>query len=310
MNDQINRVELLMICIILTKSLNSCTSGISRMDIEMDYDKKKQTINYERVGSGENKILFIHGFGASRKSFYDIIPFFDETFELYLIDLVGFGDSKPNLNFEFTPQNQAKAVYDFIQEKKLENLIIIGHSYGGGVALILLQLTEMNKKNFISNMILLDPAAYPQEFPFFISILRIPIVSKILLDIASEHFQAKFILEHLFWDDSKVTPERIERYAEYYEKNYNKYAILETAKKIIPLNFGEIQKNIKRSTTPTLIIWGNRDPVIPKGNVLRLNKELSNSQLVILEEVGHVVHEEKPKEVFFEIMRFLEHKDR
>ncbi len=298
-------LTLIIVDLCLTYLFNSCILTATQIGINMELENNKQNIFYEKIGSGRNKILLIHGYGASRKSYYDIVPLFGDSFELYLIDLVGFGASKPNINFEYTSQNQARAVYDFIIENKLNRLCVIGHSYGGSVAIILQQLFQESNLNVLNKLILLDPAAYPQEFPFFIDLPRTPILNRFFMWIAPADFQARFVLERIFWDASKVTDERVERYAEYYSQDYNKEALIGTAKNIIPKNFNEIKEKIKKIETPTLIIWGTKDRVIPKVNIIRLHNELLNSKLVFIEDVGHVVHEEKPVETYNEIIEFL-----
>ena len=55
---------------------------------------KEVTINYERYGHGVRPIVFLHGFGASLYTWYDIMHFFSiDEFQLFLIDLKGFGFS-------------------------------------------------------------------------------------------------------------------------------------------------------------------------------------------------------------------------
>lgn len=299
------KLKIIVIIICSLNLLYNCQSTSILLEQKMNSHITTQEINYEKRGNGNNKIIFIHGFGASRKSFYDIASFFNKDYELYLIDLVGFGNSKPDSKYKFTQENQANTLFNFIVSLKLDNLIIISHSYGAGVALILTNILLQNNIS-VKNIILLAPATYPQKFPFFIDLSRFPILNRVFIYMVSAKYQAEYILKHLFWDKTKVTSERINRYAEFYEQDYNKFAIIETACNIIPDNVTEIQKKILEIEVPALIIWGDKDPVIPKDNILRLHKDLSKSKLIILQNVGHIVHEENPEIVYNEIITFWE----
>lgn len=263
-------------------------------------------IFYEKRGNGKQKMLLIHGYGATRMSFYDIAPFLENQYELYLIDLIGFGDSRAPFGWEYKPQNQAEAVYRFIKKNELTDITVVGHSYGGMVVLLLLQKIEKAKEYFlIRNAVLIDPAAYPQRFPFFVQIPKIPIVNTIFLSLIPARKQAQYTLKRLFYDDKKVTDERIERYASYYRKGTHRKAIIESAKNMIPKNIDQLEEDIKTISIRTLIIWGSKDPVIPKSNIDRLHKELKNSNLMVIEDAGHIPHEEKPEETYNAFIEFI-----
>ena len=62
---------------------------------------------------------------------------------------------------------------------------------------------------------------------------------------------------------------------------------------------------IKTIQTPTLILWGREDGLISVDNVSLFNQDIKNSQVVILDKVGHVPNEEAPKEVADAIYHFI-----
>ncbi|MGZ4160187.1 MAG: alpha/beta fold hydrolase, partial [Neobacillus sp.] len=65
----------------------------------------------------------------------------------------------------------------------------------------------------------------------------------------------------------------------------------------------QVLNNIK---TPCLLIWGEHDNSLPVHIGERLNKDLVNSELIILKESGHALPEERPREVYQHIKSFLE----
>jgi len=64
----------------------------------------------------------------------------------------------------------------------------------------------------------------------------------------------------------------------------------------------EVLKQIK---TPCLLIWGDHDKSMPLKVGEQLNKDLANSELIILKETGHALPEERPIEVYEYIKNFV-----
>ena len=100
--------------------------------------RKKPEPFYEIYGSGENPIVLIHGFGLNRKSWYDIVPLLSEEHKIYAVDLIGFGDSPAPATWPYTIEAQAEILFNFIKAKNLCDIVLVGHSYGGSVTLMLL----------------------------------------------------------------------------------------------------------------------------------------------------------------------------
>jgi pimeloyl-ACP methyl ester carboxylesterase len=98
----------------------------------------KPVLFYEKKGSGKNTIILIHGFGLNRKSWYDIAPVLAEKSMIYMVDLIGSGDSPAPEFWPYTIDAQVETIFDFIRDKNLSDIVLVGHSYGGGVALRLL----------------------------------------------------------------------------------------------------------------------------------------------------------------------------
>ncbi|MBP9102208.1 MAG: alpha/beta fold hydrolase, partial [Nitrosomonas sp.] len=86
------------------------------------------------TGTGE-PVLLIHGFGASSYSWRHVIEPLAQKNRVITIDLKGFGDSPKPRDDAYSVYEQARLVRNYILENDLKNLHIVGHSYGGGVAL-------------------------------------------------------------------------------------------------------------------------------------------------------------------------------
>jgi pimeloyl-ACP methyl ester carboxylesterase len=262
------------------------------------------SLYYEVEGSGDHALVLLHGFGASHESWRDIQPLLSSHFRLYLVDLKGFGMSSKPDDRAYSISDQAEIIVAFIRHHKLKKVVVVGHSYGGAVALMTLFQLQENDRTIIDSLVLIDSAAYLQDLPFFISMLRNPILRRVTF-AAPARLRARYTLERIFYDKTKVTPARIERYARYFDLPGSHMSYVRAAKMIIPTRADLIIRNIPKIQIPTLIIWGGDDSVVSLSHANRLDEEIRNSQLRVIPQCGHVPHEEQPETTAKWILEFL-----
>lgn len=261
-------------------------------------------MNYEVHGEGPPSLIFLHGFGASRESWLDILPFLQGIGTMYLVDLKGHGlSSKPN-DAQYSLRDQADIISAFIEREHIEDVVLVGHSYGGAVALM--TYFELRAKGFgVSSLVLIDSPGYLQTFPFFVSILRKPIINRLVLTFIPAEVRARQTLDHIFYDRKNVSIERIHRYAQYFDLPGAHHAFIECAKHIVPSDIDAFVAQIPTVSIPTLIVWGNEDPIISIAVGERLHGEIHSSQFVVLPQCGHVAQEEQPRSTGDVIAQFV-----
>ncbi|MFN2515833.1 MAG: alpha/beta fold hydrolase, partial [Pyrinomonadaceae bacterium] len=84
-----------------------------------------------------------------------------------------------------------------------------------------------------------------------------------------------------------------------------RYALLQTAKGVIPKDINSIIAKYPSISVPTLILWGLNDKVIPLKIGEMLHAAIPGSRLETINECGHVPQEEKPAETICHISKFL-----
>lgn len=92
------------------------------------------TLNYRHDGEGKVNLIFLHGWSIDSSYWEDQIDYFSKKYSVYAIDLPGFGDSKADRQ-EWSIEEYALDVKDFIKTLDLKNIILIGHSMSGGIVL-------------------------------------------------------------------------------------------------------------------------------------------------------------------------------
>lgn len=236
----------------------------------MDYVYKSKYVHYIKEGSGKD-IILLHGWGTSSQTFVDTINLLKEKYTVYAIDLPGFGKSlEPD--YPYNLDNYVELLKMFIEDKNIESPIIIGHSFGGRVAI---KYASSNKN--ISKMVLIDSAGLKPKNRYItkLKILRYKIKKKwyrltknvtrynnlIVNSGSSDYKNASPIMKQVL---SNVTKEYLD-------------------------------SCLKRISVETLIIWGTKDTVTPYKDALKLKKKIKNAGLVSLEGVGHFSYLEARK---------------
>jgi pimeloyl-ACP methyl ester carboxylesterase len=265
-------------------------------------------INYEVHGDGPTPIVFLHGFAAGLITWEDIRPLFPiDRFRLYLLDLKGFGFSSKPRDSRYTPEEQASVVISFMKAQKLHHAVLIGHSLGGGIALLVLRQGEAEGAGeLIYRLILIDCAAYPQRLPRILRWLRTPALGWVILHFLPVRLMVFYTLIHIFHDKKGVTPERIARYVTCFGREGIAHVFIETCRSLIPDQYATMSDFYRTITIPTLIIWGGKDRIISPLKGKRLRSEIPDSRLAIIANCGHNPHEERPAETFAAIAEFLE----
>ncbi len=103
------------------------------------YNPESMSLNYEIIGSGDKKVIFIHGLTGSKNYWKNDLDAVGKTHQLLLVDLLGFGDS-PKPNSDYSLNVQLEALEKIIKKENFNNgqSIIVGHSMGAIITLAML----------------------------------------------------------------------------------------------------------------------------------------------------------------------------
>lgn len=112
---------------------------------------------YERHGKG-NPLVLLHGYPLDHHLWDDIVPLLQDTFDLIIPDLRGFGDST-TVNTPYTMDDMATDIAGLLGHLSIQKTAIAGHSMGGYVALAFARLypKRVTGLGLISSQVLADP---------------------------------------------------------------------------------------------------------------------------------------------------------
>jgi len=269
---------------------------------------KKLSLVYSEYGKQKNPtLLFLHGFGENRHTWRFLVPRLGVNYHLIMVDLKGFGDSPKTKDDYYSVYDQALLVHQFIEEKGLKNITLVGRSFGGGVSLVLalLQKDKVIEKR-INKLILIDTMSYKQNLPSMLRDLKTPIMGYLGIHLLSNTYMAKEAYKYAFYNNDLIPKNSIKYSSIYLSFPHAKYAYLKTVNQLIPDDIERIEKRFSEITLPTLILWGKEDVAIRVDKAYRLHREMPNSSIKVFNHAGHMLQEEIPKRVNREIIKFME----
>ena len=256
-------------------------------------------IHYQEKGTGV-PLLLIHGFSSSTFSWKDIFEQLSRNFRVIAVDLKGHGFSdKPD--GDYTRRAQAALIVQLLDYLKIEKAWLVGNSMGGEIALNVALLNGHR----VAGLILIDSGGINVEGGQSLapSYIRIPVLGRLLVALAlTSDRLVRRGLEKSFFDDSKVTDERI---AAYHRPLKTRGGQLAGVRARMQAGQFPVEPQLDRVKVPTLIIWGADDIVIPPAAGRRMNALIAASKLVIIENCGHTPQEERPERVLEEIQKFV-----
>jgi pimeloyl-ACP methyl ester carboxylesterase len=258
----------------------------------------------EEQGKGA-PVLLIHGFGASTYTWRHVAPELAKTHRVIAVDLKGFGQSDKPFDSRYSVFDQAELLAQLIVDKDLRNLTLVGHSFGGGIALLLALEANERLEGRITKLVLLDSIAYPQNIPVFFRLLDVPLVSHLGVSMIPPSVQTRVALRIAYFDDSKIDQDEVDAYAAPLRTAAGKHAIIYSARQIVPDGLAEISERYKTIELPTLILWCDHDRIVPLEVGLKLRRTLPNSTLRLVEDCGHMPQEEQPESTLKLLQGFL-----
>jgi pimeloyl-ACP methyl ester carboxylesterase len=267
-----------------------------------DQDK----IKLYRTSHGEGKpIIALHGLGLNLYSWRNLISPLAGQFQLILVDLKGHGRSPKPKDGRYSIQDQVDLQYEFIRKNNFRELILIGNSLGGGIALRLAIRLIEESQNRLAGLVLIDSVAFQQKFPFFLRIVKMPILGRLVLSLLSATFIYRIGLWFAYFDRQKITTEAIQQYAYNLTQPGGVDALIESTRQLVPPDLENIIAKYHLIQVPTLLIWGKEDGIVPLEVGNKLHARIANSELLLIERCGHLPHEERPEATIKAITEFV-----
>lgn len=250
-------------------------------------------LNFRKIGEG-SPVIVLHGLFGSSDNWVSISRKFSETNSFWLIDLRNHGSSPHSETHDYA--SMVSDLYEFIQDNKIENPTILGHSMGGKVAMKF----AIEYPDKVNKLIVVDiaPKIYKPKSKYIIEALMSVDISEI-----KSRDEADLLLE------TKIKNKNIRQFT---LKNLYRKEDLSFGWK---LNLESLNSNLEKIggdfdvnntfKKETLFIKGQISNYILPSDIEFIEKIFPNYMLKTIEGAGHWVHADKPDIVYEVIKDFI-----
>lgn len=245
-------------------------------------------------------LLLLHGFGASLHSFEDWARDLSNNgdYRVISIDLPGSGLSPPDTTGNYSEERTIELIRALLDARGIEKITPIGNSIGGRIA----WRFAVAHPNRTDRLVLISPDGYASEGFAYGKAPDVPLMLK-AMRYALPKSMLKPNIAAAYADRSALSDQTLTRYHDLMLAPGSREALLDRMAQTILVQPEPLLAQIK---APVLLLWGSDDAMIPIANAQDYLAVLPNAELVELKGLGHVPHEEDPKQSLSALRVFLE----
>jgi len=263
-------------------------------------------VAYRRAGEGP-VLLLLHGIAGSSQTWVPAMELLRRDYTVLAPDFLGHGRSAKPLG-DYSLGNHAAGMRDFLHVLGIERATIIGQSFGGGVAMqFAYQFPERCER-----LVLVDAGGLGREVSWMLRLVTLPAAEYVLPVIFSAPMRNMGDSVVGFLRDRGVRHARAEEMWRSFDsltEPANRQAFIRTMRAVIDpggQSVSAMDRLYLAANMPTLIVWGDRDRIIPPIHAYKAHEAIPNSRLAIMEGVGHYPHVEEPARFVEILVDFLE----
>lgn len=224
---------------------------------------------------------------------------------VYAFDMLGYGSSDHPWPADTSIWGQGDVLAFVFKQLGLNNVILVGHGFGGGVAQVL--ATRLFRDE-TAGIVLIDSTSYlhahADNWP-------LPDMEKRQDFDAPKEAKVEDVMHDLLAtlpqgvQNTKGFDDVINLYINPWNSEVGKEVLYQHIRQMIPSYSNSVSTDLKLVRKPTLIIWGEKDQQMPLRQAERLHRDVPDSQLVVVPDAGHLILFDAPDAVARAINDFI-----
>ncbi len=217
-------------------------------------------INYVDYGEGTNTLVFLHGWGQNIAMMKPIADPFCKEHRIIILDLPGFGESaEPDSVWSL--YDYVEMLHTFLEELKVTDPILLGHSFGGKISLLYGTKYSVKKIVTFGSPYKREVQKISMKTKVLKGLKKVPVVNKL------EGFAKKHIGSTDYKNASPLMREIMVNHVNL-----------------------DISNELNKIKAPTLLIWGTLDEAVPLEQAYELEKLISDAGVVEFPNCTHYAY--------------------
>jgi pimeloyl-ACP methyl ester carboxylesterase len=256
------------------------------------------------VGQGGEHVpplLLLHGMFVTHWEFRRVLEPLSAGRRVLAIDLPGCGESDrpaPSDASGYSLEWLAGAVVEIAGALGLGRFDLLGHSFGGAVALLV-----AGRCAAVERLILVDPVCFSMELPLEGRLALVPGLGRLLVTRAFGRAELERHMRRAWVVPGSDTADALDVYWDRLARRGGREAAHAMMGNFARLDV--LREELVRARCPALVVWGDRDAIVPPEHADRLVRALADARSVTIEGCGHAPNEERPEELVRAIEAFL-----
>lgn len=224
---------------------------------------KNININYIDYGKGNDTLVLLHGWGQNIEMMQPVGDNLSKTFRVIIVDLPGFGLSEEPESV-WSLYDYVECIHEILKDLKIENPILIGHSFGGKISLLYSSKYKVKKLVAFGSPFKKEIKELSFKTKILKGLKKIPVINKL------EGFAKK----HIGSTDYKQASDLMRKIM------------------VEHVNL-DITEEVKKIKCPTLLIWGTNDEAVSINDAYELEKLISDCGVVEYDGCTHYAYLER-----------------
>jgi pimeloyl-ACP methyl ester carboxylesterase len=247
-------------------------------------------------------VVLVHGFAASLQAWEPWVARLGSDYRVISLDLPGHGLTRAPAGYVASNDGNVAVVDELTRRLGVSRFVLAGNSMGGGVA----WSYALAHPERLRGLILVDSGGWPQARsgdgpPVIFKLLGNSAGRAVLKGIDPTPLAVRG-LKAAYYDPKLVTPAVVDRYVDMSRAPGHKDILLTMQggahRQVTPATFAAIH-------TPTLVMAGLQDKVIPVDNSRSIAGAIPGAKLILYSGVGHVPMEQIPNRSAADARAFL-----
>jgi len=268
--------------------------------------------NYVDLGSDtgdEDPVVLVHGLGGQWQNWLENIPRLAQDRRVIAMDLPGFGCTpEPPDDVDVTITRYGRWVNELCDKLGLDQIDLVGNSMGGHIAAeVAIQFPERVKR-----LVLVSAAGISSAEVMHLPILTVGRIAAALATNSVTRYRrlaARPITRHMSLALVARHPRLLKADLAYegFFKGGGKPGFDDALRASLDYDFRDRLDDVK---VPTLIVWGERDSIIPTRDADEFERLIDDSRKVVMEDCGHIPMAERPQAFNDILVGFLDEEGR